>query len=350
MIPSNGSRPNTASGSAPLSAHQMGWPAFSLPTPESLSHGFGSFGGASPKSVMSHPKKEESPELDPLTKQAVLANEKRRRRRESHNAVERRRRDNINEKISELATLIPECLLDPAVPNSASGGSNKDVGIEVFATMGSQAGDDDKDQPAIKANKGMILRKSVDYIRYLQQLVTAQASRNRELEHQVHQLQHGGVGSSPSISSPQSSDSAPEIGNQNFHVFGDELMNGLSNMGMVDILHSINPEDHEQYLSGQFGNGALKSPTSNARFDGLETLHEQRDYDADDQDRDDGSMELDDHSPSASADSPEDQPRGPETEKEEAERGRARLRTRSNDHSAPLVESLPVKKENAMEV
>lgn len=47
-------------------------------------------------------------------KQALLANEKRRRRRESHNAVERRRRDNINEKISELATLIPECMLDPS--------------------------------------------------------------------------------------------------------------------------------------------------------------------------------------------------------------------------------------------
>lgn len=45
-------------------------------------------------------------------KQAQIANEKRRRRRESHNAVERRRRDNINEKISELATLIPECMLD----------------------------------------------------------------------------------------------------------------------------------------------------------------------------------------------------------------------------------------------
>jgi hypothetical protein len=35
---------------------------------------------------------------------------------------------------------------------------------------------------ASKANKGMILRKSVDYIRYLQQLVGAHASRNRVLE------------------------------------------------------------------------------------------------------------------------------------------------------------------------
>ncbi len=54
-----------------------------------------------------------------------MANEKRRRRRESHNAVERRRRDNINEKISELATLIPECLLD------AGTGSSKEMGIDV---------------------------------------------------------------------------------------------------------------------------------------------------------------------------------------------------------------------------
>lgn len=46
-------------------------------------------------------------------RRAIIANEKRRRRRESHNAVERRRRDNINEKISELATLIPECMLEP---------------------------------------------------------------------------------------------------------------------------------------------------------------------------------------------------------------------------------------------
>ncbi|KAJ7804379.1 hypothetical protein B0H14DRAFT_3883451 [Mycena olivaceomarginata] len=53
------------------------------------------------------------------SKASLLAHEKRRRRRESHNAVERRRRDNINEKISELATLIPECLLEGAQPNQS---------------------------------------------------------------------------------------------------------------------------------------------------------------------------------------------------------------------------------------
>lgn len=74
--------------------------------------------------------------------------EKRRRRRESHNAVERRRRDNINEKIQELSTLLPDCLID-------SGN---------------------------KPNKGVILRKSVDYIRQLQLLVQQQGHRNQELE------------------------------------------------------------------------------------------------------------------------------------------------------------------------
>ncbi|KAF8552151.1 hypothetical protein OG21DRAFT_1523986 [Imleria badia] len=38
------------------------------------------------------------------------------------------------------------------------------------------------EQSTIKANKGMILRKLVEYIQYLQQLVSLQASRGRDLE------------------------------------------------------------------------------------------------------------------------------------------------------------------------
>lgn len=59
-------------------------------------------------------------QLDP----DVHLSEKRRRRRESHNAVERRRRDNINERIGELAGLIPgvlfECDGPLVVPGTAS--------------------------------------------------------------------------------------------------------------------------------------------------------------------------------------------------------------------------------------
>ncbi|KZT07979.1 HLH-domain-containing protein [Laetiporus sulphureus 93-53] len=217
---------------SPLSLHSSGWfggaGEFSLPTPDSVHGGFSAFGGGSMGSVglgvspkdmgmgamMGGAKGGESPPGDMATKQAIIANEKRRRRRESHNAVERRRRDNINEKISELATLIPECLLDPSatltMPTSLASATGEDL---LFGTAGvdkekkekkdekekkeedesAEPEEKDKDGGAnageqggvVKANKGMILRKSVEYIRYLQQLVSAQASRNRDLEQQL---------------------------------------------------------------------------------------------------------------------------------------------------------------------
>ncbi|CAD6924771.1 unnamed protein product [Tilletia controversa] len=62
-------------------------------------------------------------EKDPEAEARRLA-ERRRRRRESHNAVERRRRDTINEKITELATLLPEAMLLEAIASSTSGGNS----------------------------------------------------------------------------------------------------------------------------------------------------------------------------------------------------------------------------------
>lgn len=123
-------------------------------------------------------------------KQALIANEKRRRRRESHNAVERRRRDNINDRISELATLIPECMLEVsgsnAIPGTSEDGGALPSPLEASpqdASLSAKKEDSDAGcGGAMKANKGMILRKSVDYIRYLQQLVSVQGGRNRQLE------------------------------------------------------------------------------------------------------------------------------------------------------------------------
>ena len=192
--------------------------------------------------------------------------EKRRRRRESHNAVERRRRDNINERIAELATLIPESMLDPngklpsyppfyrrhlyrfLAPITARTGDEFLFGITGISGLSNPLGseglaptktEDDEDSGEcasvkkaggtngthteggiVKANKGMILRKSVEYIkyaslhsrvtfsvgkltsaistlRYLQQLVSAQASRNRDLEQEVHAYQQNGAAKLP---------------------------------------------------------------------------------------------------------------------------------------------------------
>ncbi|KAH9948029.1 HLH-domain-containing protein [Amylocystis lapponica] len=227
VIPGSAPRGPTS----PLGLHGSGWfmgqgSEFSLPTPESVHGGFSAFTGTSVGSVPTlgvSPKDSlsgkgangESPPDVAAKHRALLANEKRRRRRESHNAVERRRRDNINEKISELATLIPESLLDPnatlTMPTSLSasgedlifGGASVPSGVGATANAAAadkpsakdgSAEPDDKDGAegaVVKANKGMILRKSVEYIRYLQQLVSAQASRNRDLEQQLQAFRSG---------------------------------------------------------------------------------------------------------------------------------------------------------------
>ncbi|KAI8391601.1 helix-loop-helix DNA-binding domain-containing protein [Radiomyces spectabilis] len=91
--------------------------------------------------------------------------EKRRRRRESHNAVERRRRENINERIQELGSLLPDSMLEDlqTSANMTNGNNNN------------------------KPNKGAILRKSVDYIRLMQQDLSGYQQRLHELEKLVEQ-------------------------------------------------------------------------------------------------------------------------------------------------------------------
>jgi hypothetical protein len=78
--------------------------------------------------------------------------DKRRKRRESHNAVERRRRDNINDKIQELNALLPT---DNATPASS------------------------------KTNKGIILKRTVDYVRTVNSGIHRMDDRIRELERMV---------------------------------------------------------------------------------------------------------------------------------------------------------------------
>lgn len=103
--------------------------------------------------------------------------DKRQKRRESHNAVERRRRDNINEKIQELAAIIPDEFMTPA---SQIHGASSPLSASP-ATHHAPDG-------TIKHNKGVILRKSVDYIRSLQDVVKEAQRRQRRLEEEVKRL------------------------------------------------------------------------------------------------------------------------------------------------------------------
>ncbi|KAN0065736.1 hypothetical protein ACQY0O_000866 [Thecaphora frezii] len=164
--------------------------------------------------------------------------EKRRRRRESHNAVERRRRDNINEKITELATLLPEAMLLDAIATSTQGGNSGAFApaLAAKAALAAAAAAAARDgtlqegiRPALseadlskssaaayaaalapvhansaalaaaqaKPNKGIILRKSVEYIRHLQQFLDMQMDRigflEAELQHHREVMQCSGM-------------------------------------------------------------------------------------------------------------------------------------------------------------
>ncbi|KAL0058597.1 hypothetical protein AAF712_014718 [Marasmius tenuissimus] len=273
-----------------------------------------------------------SASLSPAEKQVMAANEKRRRRRESHNAVERRRRDNINEKISELATLIPESLLEggtlPAagasgpqaiLPSGSNGGSaggdspsattdllspispavDNDIWNSGLISMKKEDGPDSTlgglDSPilppggiggpnttaptngngagngsanananangVVKANKGMILRKSVEYIRYLQQLVQEQDSRNRQLEMELRGYrERNGESLSPILPPPafdfQSNGASLGNGNGNSGAY-----HGAGYAGSFRMLHSM-PEDETEHRPGVGNNGGKKSRDS----------------------------------------------------------------------------------------
>ncbi|KAG6918198.1 hypothetical protein DXG01_015987 [Tephrocybe rancida] len=261
----------------------------------------------SPKSPHAHVPSNASVEPPPVQaksdKQALLANEKRRRRRESHNAVERRRRDNINEKISELATLIPECLLDvgapnaPTHPNAASPGTGDDAASPL--EWKKEGGSDGTPPPAsanasslpnaasalpnangaangngtaaeglgiVKANKGMILRKSVEYIRYLQQLVEAQGARNRELERELGRWR----GRSPSDTSDPGMSGANPPTMEMLYANGYAAANGGANGGQYFGLPSM-PEGGEDGEEGDEGGDEemdVESPPSASGEDG----------------------------------------------------------------------------------
>ncbi|GAA94545.1 uncharacterized protein L969DRAFT_91499 [Mixia osmundae IAM 14324] len=140
--------------------------------------------------------------------------DKKKRRKEQHCAVEQRRRSNINDKIAELATLLPQIMLDPTAgsrepsrsrerrtgsaeteaetPMSpfGPGTSSFDARHASLVTAGLPSNPFENmtvqqiaQQSSLgRPNKGLILAKSVDYIRHLQQIIEAQAVRTEELE------------------------------------------------------------------------------------------------------------------------------------------------------------------------
>ncbi|SCU83608.1 LAFA_0D04610g1_1 [Lachancea sp. 'fantastica'] len=113
--------------------------------------------------------------------QPLSQDERIRRRREFHKAVERRRRELIKQKVKELSQIVPPSLLNY-----------------------------DEKGKEVKPNKGVILARSADYLQYLQQVLEVQ-NRKRQLllqkirsletiaqrqNHQTPSLQAGATGTS----------------------------------------------------------------------------------------------------------------------------------------------------------
>lgn len=99
---------------------------------------------------------------------------------------ERKRRDNINEKIQELLTLIPPELFQDTNKDAKNSGKTKDVDSderdklatdenEIAAAMKNSGTKDGK------PNKGQILTKSVEYLQYLQNLIDENNHKEVEL-------------------------------------------------------------------------------------------------------------------------------------------------------------------------
>lgn len=132
---------------------------------------------------------------------------KRRRRRESHNMVERRRRDNINERIQELSRLVPAHRLEdekvrkhiannsPLSPPLAATGMSPPQATSLLAAGGRRATGagnitmgipmEEKDKGP---NKGDILNGSVGWTRDLMWALYAKLQQEAELMHLITSL------------------------------------------------------------------------------------------------------------------------------------------------------------------
>lgn len=208
---------------------QLGTSLNNLVSPSSTYDGFdseyGSYNDEGFKSPMNSPSLKSfgspsavggTPHFNP--KHALSKESKLSRRRELHNAVERRRRDLIKEKIKELGSLIPPTMLyDPAKQKS----SNKEI----------------------KANKNMILQKSVEYISYLQKILEAQDTRLSELQEKIEGFDlNDPILRQDYDMSRQSSSQPKMISNDHFDLIkqtNNISINGEENPG----LSALNPPD-----------------------------------------------------------------------------------------------------------
>lgn len=178
-------------------------------------------------------------------KSALSKESKISRRRELHNAVERRRRDLIKEKIKELGFLIPPTMLyDPSKPKQS-----KDA----------------------KVNKNVILQKSVEYIIYLHEILEAQDNRINEMQNEIEHLDLNDTGVEQNFISENNTDSrntlpidSQTLNTNNNDDDADESTNSLMNMVSGNV--NSNSENTDFDLAAFSDTAAPKSVNSKLKF------------------------------------------------------------------------------------
>ena len=111
--------------------------------------------------------------VDPVSTKVEECSVKTAQRRASHNSVERRRRNHINENITILRGLIPRYLFG-ATPNHLSSSPDVPVAVGMRVTPEPNSSSSSSSSSvgfAKPVHKGVVLRMSVEYIRKLQDSV-----------------------------------------------------------------------------------------------------------------------------------------------------------------------------------
>ena len=111
-------------------------------------------------------------------------------------------------------------LMDDAVNSPLSPGMASSP-LSASASLSAAAAAAGSTPMALRPNKGLVLSKSVEYIRYLQQIIEVQAQRNRDLERALQDA--GGVGLDHSVGDPAGGprSAAMPIQSSQHHLYAD---------------------------------------------------------------------------------------------------------------------------------
>lgn len=165
----------------------------SLDIKKQLSQSFG--GGGGPSGGISKPQSRKN-SIIPMKSNNASDNED--NDEDETQGNERKRRDNINEKIQELLTLIPAEFFQESAQETKNtqNEAENDNDAAIAAAMKNSGTKDGK------PNKGQILTKSVEYLQYLQNLIDENNHREVELQAKLKALTLQEQGSQASLPAP----------------------------------------------------------------------------------------------------------------------------------------------------